>query len=114
MAAALGDRVPSGGDQGGEMRDELRIVYQTSDPRSGRLHQHDARMAIRDSRAIMVRRRLDGQEPPVIAVFPLAAQGFRHCSSGIAHLQNWDGEHMVIPCLLAMSPLLDAEVRTID
>jgi hypothetical protein len=83
-----------------------RIQFEVADPRTGLIHRYELALGIRDARVILVQRRLSGEEPSVIELFPNGSQGFRNCAAGIAQLQNWDGTHMVTKCLISRSPLV--------
>jgi hypothetical protein len=102
----------------------LDLLFEVGDPRNQTRNKYEISLVVRDSRLLLVQRRLSGHEPTVIEVFPHGSDGFRRCAAGVAFFQNWDGAHMTSRCLISRTPLItttsqgsvadDADIATLN
>ena|ERR1700730_6994781 len=75
-------------------------------PRGLDKHTYSVEAGVRGSRLIMIDRRLEGEEAPIIQVYPDMLRGFQSIHCGVVFVQTWDGNHVITPGILSDSPLI--------
>jgi hypothetical protein len=69
-------------------------------------HVYKTDAAVWDRRLILLQTRVEGDEAAAVSLFPNVS-GFQKVHAGVAIMQSWDGEDVLVPTLISSSPLLD-------
>jgi hypothetical protein len=80
-----------------------------TDVNQGREHMYRAEVAVRGDRMILVESRIDGSEPPIVAVVPFFTEMYRTVHAGIAVVRSWDGTDILTKCLWSLAPLVTSQ-----
>jgi hypothetical protein len=80
------------------------IVVKDDSP--GMRHQYRLEAGVRGTRLIIIQTRIDGNELPVIQVYPDMAESFRSTHCGIILNQDWDGHNIISKSILSRTRLI--------
>jgi hypothetical protein len=84
----------------------LTTMVASRDP-DGEPHDYRIDAAVRGSRLILTQTALQGQEAPMVEIFPYILHDFRTTHAGVGIVQTWDGVEILSSALLSRRPLCD-------
>ncbi|HEX3691757.1 MAG TPA: hypothetical protein VHU13_00290 [Solirubrobacteraceae bacterium] len=73
----------------------------------GEPHDYRIDAAVRGSRLILTQTALQGQEAPMVEIFPYILHDFRTTHAGVGIVQTWDGIEILSSALLSRRPLFE-------
>jgi len=83
---------------------KLVTAFNVPDP-DGDAHTYNIEGYLAEPRLMFVQTPSGGTELPIIHLYPRATERFRQRHAGIAFLQSWDGENLMVTVLICASPL---------
>lgn len=89
---------------------KLVTAFNVQGPDGG-LHTYNIEGYLAEPRLVFVETPSGGSEPPIVQIYPRATERFRRRHAGIALLQSWDGDNLMVPVLLCASPLTFDNVK---
>jgi len=71
----------------------------------GESHTYNIEGYLAEPRLVFIQTPAGGTEPPIVHIYPRATDRFRSLHAGIAMLQSWDGDNLMVPVLMCATRL---------
>lgn len=84
----------------GKLVTEFNVPGPGGDP-----HTYNIEGFLAEPRLVFIQTPAGGTEPPIVHIYPRATERFRIQHAGIALLQSWDGDNLMVPVLMCATPL---------